>query len=313
MTPENHFVIVYGALRSGTTLLRLMLDNHPMLSCPGETDFLFDYINRDNNGQWQIDRDALRRDRIFQAHEITCSDKLSPEGTVADLIAQLKALSGNKRLILMTHRAIDTAYDLFPETPIVHMLRDPRDVARSSIGMGWAGNVYYGVDHWIGTERGWHNSVASFPAEQHTLLRYEDLIRDAQGKLSSMLDFIGLSFDPKMLSYDESSTYSAPDVKLIEQWRRMQTPYEVGLVEYRVGDLLERAGYTHSGYPVQNPQGFERLRLKFDDRITIWKERIRRFGFVDPFIVAISQKCHLESWGHAAQQRINEKTKAFLK
>ena len=32
-------VIVFGALRSGTTLLRLMLNAHPDLNNPGEVDF----------------------------------------------------------------------------------------------------------------------------------------------------------------------------------------------------------------------------------------------------------------------------------
>ena len=37
-------VFIFGSERSGTTVLRLMVNAHPMLSNPGEFDFLFDTI-----------------------------------------------------------------------------------------------------------------------------------------------------------------------------------------------------------------------------------------------------------------------------
>ena len=40
-------VALYGALRSGTTLFRLILKHHPALHNPGETDFLLDHIHAD--------------------------------------------------------------------------------------------------------------------------------------------------------------------------------------------------------------------------------------------------------------------------
>ena len=60
-------VAVYGALRSGTTLLRLMLDAHSRLSCPGETDFLFDHLRMQSDPP-VYDEEALERNRIYRAH-----------------------------------------------------------------------------------------------------------------------------------------------------------------------------------------------------------------------------------------------------
>ena len=37
----------------------------------------------------------------------------------------------------------------------IHLLRDPRDVALSTILMGLAGNTYLGVDLWVETEKSW--------------------------------------------------------------------------------------------------------------------------------------------------------------
>ena len=123
-------------------------------------------------------------------------------------------------LVLMLHRGLDRLLDLYPEARIVHMLRDPRDVARSSIGMGWAGHVYFGVDHWIKTERGWGRCLHRIPEDRRMELRYDDLIRTPHETLTRLCRFAGLDFDPAMLSYDSQSSYAAPDTSLIDQWRR---------------------------------------------------------------------------------------------
>ena len=47
--PVERVIFVYGALRSGTTLFRLMLEAHPALSNAGEADFLFDFLSPDQN------------------------------------------------------------------------------------------------------------------------------------------------------------------------------------------------------------------------------------------------------------------------
>lgn len=313
MSVDTNFVIVYGALRSGTTLLRLMLNNHPGLNCPGEADYLFDYMSRSSDGQWTLDREGLKRDRIFQAAHITCSDTLDPKETIDDLISQLQAQGGAARLILMTHRALDIAIDMYGAVPIVHMLRDPRDVSRSSIGMGWAGDVYHGAFHWIDTENGWRTSAPMLEPGQHIDLRYEELIRDTEAQLDRVATFMGVSFDPAMTTYDEDSTYSAPDISLIEQWRRKLTPHQIGLVEARVGSLLEQTGYQPSGHPLPNLGGFGMAKLKLSNKKAVWQERIRRFGLVDPLLVAISYKLGMPKIAYGAQRRIDVKTEAYLK
>lgn len=314
MSVDPNFVIVYGALRSGTTLLRLMLNNHPGLNCPGEADYLFDYMARGTDGQWALDREGLKRDRIFQAAKITCSDTLGPKETIDDLMAQLQAQGGDgTRLILMTHRALDVALDMYGAVPIVHMLRDPRDVARSSIGMGWAGDVYHGAFHWIDTENGWLAVAPNLEQGQHIDLRYEDLIRDTEPELDRVARFMGVSFDPAMTTYDEDSTYSAPDISLIEQWRRKLTPHQIGLVEGRVGPLLTQTGYQPSGHPIPNLGGLGMAKLKWGNKKAVWQERIRRFGLIDPLLVAIAYKLGKPSIAYGAQQRIDVKTEAYLK
>ncbi|HDR28491.1 sulfotransferase [Rhodovulum sp.] len=99
------------------------------------------------------------------------------------------------------------------------------------------------------TERGWQAVRDHLRPDQVFEIRYERLIRDTETVLRQVCAFCGLSFDPRILAYDANSTYSKPDTSLVEQWKRMQTPREIGLVEYRIGALLTETGYAPSGHP----------------------------------------------------------------
>jgi hypothetical protein len=49
-TPKARPVFIFGSMRAGTTVFRLMLDAHDGISNPGEVDFLFDHLARDASG-----------------------------------------------------------------------------------------------------------------------------------------------------------------------------------------------------------------------------------------------------------------------
>ncbi len=305
-------VIVYGALRSGTTLLRLMLDKNAALNCPGETDFLFDFLSFDPDGNAALDRDALQRNRIFQASGLTLNPTLDDVAAVRDLVAQLHR-PGAPCLVLMLHRHVAEALRLFPDTPVLHMLRDPRDVARSAIGMGWAGTEYHGAIYWMRTEWDWDRMVTEHPNAKTQDLHYEALIKTPEDTLQSLCAFFGVAFDPDMLNYSEGTTYDAPDVSLVEQWRRKQTPYAIGLVEARLGSLLTNRGYAPSGHPVITPNLMQRVQLLWQDKRAVWSVRIARYGLLDPVLVGLGRRLGLQGLAKDAQQRMNQKQIKYLK
>ena len=167
--------VVFGALRSGTTLLRLMIDGHPRFVCPGESDFLFDYLIPAQNGGWRYDLQALAADRIFQASPARLPETDEAIPALASMIADLRGSSGGC-LVLMLHRGLGRLLQMEPDIPIIHLVRDPRDVARSAIGMGWAGNVFYGARTWLVTEKEWEREAANLPASQFFEFQYEALL-----------------------------------------------------------------------------------------------------------------------------------------
>lgn len=275
-------IFVYGALRSGTTMFRLMLRAHPALTNPGEADYLFDHITHGDDGRWSYDLEALTLNRVFRD-----SGLILPPGTpargndgptlLADFLRQLQGRAGS-RLVLAVHRHVDKIVSLLPDAPILHLLRDPRDVARSCIGMGWAGLPYFGVDGWIRTEQAWERTAPRLADGQALDLCYEDLIRAPEAELTRVSRFLDLPFDVAMLGYDESSTYGAPDLALVEQWRRKMTPADLALVEGKLGSMLTSRGYEPSGAAPRTPARVERLTMRLRDKLMVWRFLARRYG-----------------------------------
>jgi hypothetical protein len=146
-------IFIFGALRSGTTMFRLMLDAHGSISNPGEFDFLFDALTPDKShaSGWRYDRAQLEDNVAFNVHGLTIAPNCDGRDHLAGFLDQLDRRSDGV-LTINVHRNIGKVRALWPGCKIIHLLRDPRDVARSSIGMGWAGTLYHGVEHWIKSE-----------------------------------------------------------------------------------------------------------------------------------------------------------------
>jgi hypothetical protein len=259
-------------------MFRLMLNNHEKISNPGEADFLFDFLVPDpaHPTGWRYDLEAMQGHRIFKAYGLAIPDGCDGLDLLYDMLRQFQARS-DKVLTLNMHRNIERMVALLPQARFIHILRDPRDVARSSIGMGWSGNSYYGVDHWLSTERGWDAAGSSIPVGQVLTLKFEILMADLEPQLKSLCDFLAVAYSETMLEYHKNTTYGPPDPKIAQQWRRKASGREIALLEGKCGDLLVARGYDLAGDPII-PRAFERWYLVAQNRVLRWRHNIRRFG-----------------------------------
>src|SRR5262249_13961844 len=141
------------------------------------------------------------------------------------------------------HRHFARILRVWPDARFVHICRDGRDVARSCIQMGWAGNPWTAVERWTTAESEWQALRARIPPERRHEVSYERFIADAEAVLEEVCAFIGIPFDPKMFDYASDSTYERPNPKLASRWRQDMPPRDVQLVEARAGALLVACGY----------------------------------------------------------------------
>lgn len=303
-------VVLYGALRSGTTMMRLLLDGHPDIACLGETDFMFEHFVPGPGGA-VLDAAALQGDRIFRDSGLPVPVARTAPEALAEMVRAARAKGGKKVHVLVLHRHLALFREMMPQTRIIHLVRDPRDVARSSIGMGWAGNTWYGVNHWINTEADWETQ--NVPADLVLPIRYEDFLQTPVPTLTRLCDFVGVAFDPVMLRLEERSSYEPLDPGLAYQWRRKQTAREISEVEAKIGPLLVARGYEPAGPPPALPGLLRRIQLWIGTRRHVWGVRIRRYGLVDSLTVALAQRLDLPGLGRAARARIDARIQANLK
>lgn len=308
----NDLVFICGALRSGTTMVHLMLDQHPTIDNPGEFDFLFDLVSDD--GQFPdmtIYLEWLSSHRIYKSKNLKGDDALSYPEQMQSFISQLK--QPKNILALNIHKGFDRIPYLFPKAKFIHILRDPRDVARSSIGMGWSGNVFYGVDHWIKSEKAWTRLSGKMSSKQIYEIRFEDLISSPESILQGACEFIGLVYDGKMLDYAKHSTYSKPDSSLMNQWKKKLTVREIQYVESKAHELMMELDYELSGNPIVKIGFFEKLWLSISNKIFKLRFAIKRYGVYLYSVEYLSRKFRLTGVNKQARLKINEIAKRYLK
>jgi len=206
---------VVGANRSGTTLLRLMLDAHPELAMPPETHFVPNLIELFSQG-------APSREEALAviASRPEFADFGLPEADLAEAMAvqpntarggllafyglyatrQSKGRCGDKTPGYSTSmRAIE---GVLPEARFVHIIRDGRDVALSVMARGIRERTIEELaQRWkrrLERTRKQGSRVA-----RYTEVRYEDLIRGTEATLRRLTDFLDMPFDEAMLAYHE--------------------------------------------------------------------------------------------------------------
>lgn len=304
-TPECPVFLV-GAERSGTTVLRLMLDSHPELAWVNEFEYAVDGMD---GADWPAAADyvrSLETHRIFRAARYEIDPTLAYPDLVRSFLEQRRARAGKAFVGATVHRHLDRLLRIWPDARFLHLARDPRDVARSCIGMGWAGNVWTGVERWIEAETLWARLSVLLEKDRFLELRYEKLIVRPEEELGRICDFLGLRWSAEMLEYGARSSYERPDPTLVEQWRRTLSTREIQLVEARTGELLEAVGYTGSGLPAIRVGPLARVHLRAQDRVARARFAWRVFGWRLRLADILSRRLRLRAWQRSVALRKNE-------
>jgi hypothetical protein len=298
-------VFLVGAERSGTTLLRLMLDHHPEIAFEKEFDFVLAKMT--DAGELPPLDGYLDWIATVRGANYAIDKSLGYRALVNDFLRQKQAASGGKRHVGATiHRNFDRLRFLWPEARYIHLVRDPRDVARSVVQKGWAGNIYQASEFWIQAENCWDSLVPHLSSDQAIEIHYEDLILRTHPVLCEICRFVGVEYSEKMLDYPaDAPQYPLPDPTLVAQWKTKLPPREVAMVELRTAGMLESRGYARSGHPLPTIGPVKHGLLLTDARLRRFRTRRDMFG---PGLVAIDilgRRLGIGSLARQAQRRIN--------
>ena len=211
--PPAPFVV--GLTRSGTTLLRMMLDAHPELTIPPETHFVPDLIKAARAEQG-TDGDARRDDRRtatwgdfgISAEEMRERLDRVDSGDGAEAVRaffdayaeqQGKPRWGDKTPAYML--SIQRIGRTLPESRFIHLIRDGRDVAlsQSARAINEQPPPAEQAARWVKRIRKAREQAATLKGPRYVEARYEDLVRDPEGTLRRVCEFIDLPWDPAVL------------------------------------------------------------------------------------------------------------------
>ena len=216
--PPSPFVV--GATRSGTTLLRLMLDAHPQIAIPSETHFIPELVAaREKHGaspEQMLELMVSHRrwgDFQMEPEELEAAwaklDPLTGPSAVrafyrlyAAKLDKPEARWGDKTPgYIKSMREIQT---YLPEARFIHLIRDGRDVALSVLKQDW------GPQSIEAAAEKWRSRVLRGRAQQPYLgfyieVKFEDLILHTERELRRICEHIDLDFDPAMLAYHETA------------------------------------------------------------------------------------------------------------
>lgn len=254
-------VFVVGAPRSGTTLLRRLLNAHPDLHLTFEASF-FNLARAVPRG---MDAAEFRRAWVqslpfaWQRVAPGALARAAPEGLPARDPRYLTALMAHCAQRLGKSRwgdkspthvyEVGALLEAFPGARVVHIVRDPVAVVRSLHSVPWAGVNLFGNTV---TVRLALDAVRPFRSRIHEV-RLEDLLAEPEATLRSILAFCDLPWSSQVLDADAHAPADAPPVP----WLRTRSADRAALparVElhpadaYRISRITapQRARY---GYP----------------------------------------------------------------
>jgi hypothetical protein len=285
LNSTNPFVFLVGCPRSGTTMLKRMVNAHPLVAVTRETHWIPGNFEKRKG----VTDDGLVTDRIvdkFFEHQRFDQMKMrrerleamveqNPGMTYASLVSRLfdhygkrkkKPLVGDKTPTCV--RKMPTLHQLWPQAKFVHLVRDGRDVCLSM--RNWrmvhktAGQFStWQIDPVVTTALWWKALVGlgmqdgvAMGENRYLDLRYEQLVLSPGRECRKIASFLELPYSESMESYYEGRTRTNGDLSTNaawlpptpgrRNWRDQMTAEQVERFEAAAGNLLDMLGYERA-------------------------------------------------------------------
>ncbi len=260
-------IFIIGSCRSGTTLLRNMLNAHPRIHIAFEPQFYWyralfrrrrpareflDYYFQTPHFRWQRVDPArvlaqlpspLTRDHLGLAFAAVLREKAARFGRVR---------FGDKTPAHTS--ALEQIYADFPEAKAIHIIRDPRATVVSLSKMPWAPPSLLINATYLEQERKY---VKKFH-ERMLHVRLEDLLADPHATMTRVLDFVGEPWDDAVLDHasHQPGADDTPPYPWLERATRPRandapsttwpglTPVQIRMIERVTRKVMANAGYA---------------------------------------------------------------------
>lgn len=274
---EPFFIV--GADRSGTTLLRLMLNEHKRVTIPPESWFLSPLMDAMPSEQ-KLDQKHLERCceiivthgrwRHWGIHDAALYAAILGLRTplLRDVVSRAYQLwatrAGKQRWGDKTPGyALEIARlrRLLPGAKFIHIVRDARDVCLSLRQRKMEGGcTYSAAAFWVRRVRGALRAGRRLPPGQYLQVSYERLVLDTERVLREVCEFLGENWDHHMLEFYQNAGKNIteaeqaagihaklsrpPEPTDVARWKQELTLFQVATVEAIAGRIMRQVGQS---------------------------------------------------------------------
>lgn len=279
-------IFIVGCPRSGTTLVRVMLDGHSRLAITQETDLIvrlddprprsldpvLDEIFIDRTVErWRIPEDRFR-EFVKERAPTTYAELLNAVFS-GFATARGKQRWGVKMPSYVLH--IPRLAELFPDAQFVHVVRDGREVAASLVERPWGPRrAVTAALQWVRAVRAGRKAGQGLGTDRYLEIRLEDLIASPQDRLMQICRFLGEEYEPAMLDYPKRAAagplagqrdhehVGRPPTAGLRDWRAGLSRRDQSAVETACRPLLAELGYPPGPASVAGSLSVAKERLR---------------------------------------------------
>lgn len=295
MTHANNTkpILIFGAPRSGTSLLSRLLAAHSRIAIPLESH-LFNQWSNGAKCYRDLSKVENQRHLIENIIRFGVVQDWRPRPVAADAAelvrgtgfgavatgfmewaakAEGKVRWGEKTPYhTLLHRQV---FEVWRDALVVMIHRDPRDVARS-----WK-QARFGGNHVYPFAKAWKTYMHAAGAARELLpktswytVRYEELVQNPERELTRIMTFLGEDFEPGQLGFHQEAMDWNTDarnraqlrrpisIQNVGRWETALSPRVVRIVEYFTTPTLEAHGYTRR-YPDSNLPLMDRAAVRY--------------------------------------------------
>lgn len=254
--PRLSPIFIGGHYRSGSTLLRVILNRHPNIACGPEGQLLdrtaFLDFHRFLENTWG----PRLQDYDLNSKDIDCG----VAAFINEFFSRYAARRGKRRWAEKTSKnvfSIAYYFRLFPDARFIHLIRDPRDIHCSVVA-----KAHTSTPRWLNidaerTATRWVRCIQSgmqWRADPRYLeARYEDLVHEPVELLKQVFDFVNEPWDERVMQPEpEPGSAEQPNVlrpifkTSVGRWQTELAEGDIAAIEEISGRGMEDLGYRLS-------------------------------------------------------------------
>jgi hypothetical protein len=192
-------IFIIGCPRSGTTLLRVILDSHPNICCGPETHLISKLKEfNDKIGEYWKMLEIFGLERSKQLEKLSEIFNIFPEKYMI-----------NKNKIRWAEKTPDNIFyaffikELFPKCQFINVIRDGRDVVNSHKKRWGRRTILKGIKKWNMSMKLTFQFRKKFCKEDYLEIRYETLVSNPETETKKIMEFLNEPWNPILLEHNK--------------------------------------------------------------------------------------------------------------